>query len=170
MVVSVLATLKAGGGYVPLDPALPRERLALVLDDCKPVVVLTQQRLAADVPFDPDRVILVDVRSPHEAPSGHDEDPRRRRGRPDNVAYVIYTSGSTGTPKGCVIEHRSVVNAYDGWNAAYNLGESRVDAANGELRLRRLHRRPRAAPLDRGPSSFFARPRFSWTPKSWSRW
>src|SRR5262249_42478559 len=42
--------------------------------------------------------------------------------RPENLAYVIYTSGSTGTPKGCMIEHRSIVNAYDGWEEAYGLG------------------------------------------------
>ncbi|HEY1379606.1 MAG TPA: amino acid adenylation domain-containing protein, partial [Gemmataceae bacterium] len=60
MVVAVLGVLKAGGAYVPLDPALPRERLGVILADCKPAVVLTQRRLAAELPFDADRIELLD--------------------------------------------------------------------------------------------------------------
>jgi amino acid adenylation domain-containing protein/thioester reductase-like protein len=124
MVLGFLATLKAGGGYVPLDPALPRERLGVVLDDCKPVVVLTQQRLASDLPFDADRVIHLD--GPDVAVGGAEFDANPDSGvRAHNIAYVIYTSGSTGAPKGCVIEHRTVVNAFDGWDAAYGLGDLR---------------------------------------------
>ena len=51
----LLAVLKAGGGYLPLDPALPRERLGMILDDAKPVVVLTHSDLADDIPFDAER-------------------------------------------------------------------------------------------------------------------
>jgi amino acid adenylation domain-containing protein/thioester reductase-like protein len=123
MVVGVLATLKAGGAYVPLDPALPRERLRVVLADCKPAAVLAQERLAADLPFDADKIVRLDAQSLTAASGGSDDENPDSGVRPDNLAYVIYTSGSTGTPKGCMIEHRSVVNAYDGWDAAYHLAD-----------------------------------------------
>src|SRR5204862_442265 len=119
--VGVLAVLKAGGAYVPLDPALPRERLAVVLGDCRPALVLAQKRLAGDLPFDAGRVLVLDAESPPWVGSS-DANPDSGV-RPNNLAYIIYTSGSTGTPKGCMIEHRSVVNAYDGWEEAYGLGE-----------------------------------------------
>jgi amino acid adenylation domain-containing protein len=123
-VVAVLATLKAGGAYVPLDPALPRERLGVVLADCKPAVVLTQRRLVDHLPFDPARVELLDAPEPAWL---RDSDAKPEGGAsPENLAYIIYTSGSTGTPKGCMIEHRSVVNAFDGWDAAYGLDDLRA--------------------------------------------
>ncbi len=130
MVIGVLATLKAGAAYVPLDPALPRERLGVVLADCRPALVLTQRRLAADLPFDADRVELLDGDTPPS--SGEVDGNPSSDVRPENLAYVIYTSGSTGMPKGCMIEHRGVVNAFDGWNAAYGLSDfqSHLQMAN----------------------------------------
>jgi amino acid adenylation domain-containing protein/thioester reductase-like protein len=121
MVVGVLAVLKAGGAYVPLDPALPRERLGVVLADCQPRLVLSQQRLAADLPFDADRIEAIDAAAPSWA-GASDANPASGV-RPENLAYVIYTSGSTGLPKGCMIEHRSIVNAYDMWEVAYKLDD-----------------------------------------------
>jgi amino acid adenylation domain-containing protein/thioester reductase-like protein len=118
-VLGILAVLKAGGAYVPLDPALPSERLRIVLADAKPAVILTQTRLALDLPFDPDCVLCLD-----EEPARWEREDEANPGggaAPHNLAYVIYTSGSTGTPKGCMIEHARVVNAYDGWEAAYGL-------------------------------------------------
>jgi len=120
-VVGLLAVLKSGGAYVPLDTALPRERLSVILEDATPVVVLTKKLLSADLPFDHKRVIAIDT----DAPAWADESDANPQGGADcrNLAYVIYTSGSTGTPKGCMIEHRGVVNAYEGWDAAYGLNE-----------------------------------------------
>src|SRR5581483_4946672 len=118
-VVGILAILKAGGAYVPLDPGLPRERLAVMLADCQPAVVLTQTKLAGDVPFPGENVLALDDPAP---PWANESDTDAYSGvRPENLAYVIYTSGSTGTPKGCMIEHRSVVNAFVGWVEAYGL-------------------------------------------------
>jgi non-ribosomal peptide synthetase component F len=120
-VLGVVAVLKAGGAFVPLDPALPRERLGVMLDDCRPRLVLTQRHLARDLPFDPGSVVVLDAGAP---PWDGSSDANPESGvAPSNLAYVIYTSGSTGTPKGVMVEHRGVVNAFDGWDDAYNLRE-----------------------------------------------
>ncbi|MBV9107973.1 MAG: AMP-binding protein, partial [Gemmatimonadetes bacterium] len=99
MVVSLLAVLKAGGGYVPLDPGLPAERLAYMLDDSAVPVLLTQERLRAVLPArDGVRVVSVDG-AWREIAAESAENPESGAG-PDSLAYVIYTSGSTGRPKG----------------------------------------------------------------------
>ncbi|HYN22473.1 MAG TPA: amino acid adenylation domain-containing protein, partial [Thermoanaerobaculia bacterium] len=92
MVVGLLAALKAGGTYVPLDPAAPRERLAWMIEDAGVAVLLTQERLLLDdLGGDDDSLPALSV-------------------LPENPAYVIYTSGSTGRPKGVVVEHRQLAN------------------------------------------------------------
>ncbi|WAC73177.1 amino acid adenylation domain-containing protein [Roseateles sp. SL47] len=116
MVVGVLGILKSGAAYVPLDPAYPAARLAYMLSDCEPAVVLTEQALVSAVrEVTPTGVALL-------VPDGEDgallqaqpvvdPDTRRRHGlHSRHLAYIIYTSGSTGQPKGVQIEHRSVVN------------------------------------------------------------
>jgi amino acid adenylation domain-containing protein len=106
MVIAVLAILKAGGTYVPLDSGLPDERLAFILGDVQPQVVLTMQKLRRDI-FGKNTVIL--DASLDEIAHQRKENPTNISG-PQNLAYVMYTSGSTGKPKGVSIEHRSVVN------------------------------------------------------------
>ena len=86
-VVALLAVLKAGSGYLPLDPAYPPRRLQYMTADSGAALLLTE---VEDEPGSRER--------------------QARRARPGDVAYVIYTSGSTGDPKGVVVEHRSVVN------------------------------------------------------------
>jgi amino acid adenylation domain-containing protein len=108
MVVGLLAVLKAGGAYVPLDPTYPRERLASMLDDARPAVLLTQQQLRATLPDHATQVVCVDAdREEIEREPEHDP---VNLSTPDSLAYVIYTSGSTGRPKGVLIPHRAVVN------------------------------------------------------------
>jgi amino acid adenylation domain-containing protein len=106
MLVGVLAVLKAGGAYLPLDPQYPEDRLAYMLADSAPAVLLTQVSLRgrfADVP-----VLALDDETPWA--DQPDSNPERAGLTPDHLAYVIYTSGSTGKPKGVMNVHRGVVN------------------------------------------------------------
>ncbi|HEX8138450.1 MAG TPA: amino acid adenylation domain-containing protein, partial [Pyrinomonadaceae bacterium] len=108
MVVCLLAVLKAGAAYVPLDPSYPRDRLRLMIEDSGAELVLAEAEFArvldeVAVPLiSPDRMW-------NELAGLDDENPQSRAGR-ENLAYVIYTSGSTGRPKGVAIEHKSSVN------------------------------------------------------------
>jgi amino acid adenylation domain-containing protein len=108
MIVALLASWKAGAAYVPLDPTFPRERLAFVFLDTAVPIVLTQAKLAADLPSTDARIVCVDrdwseiERNASANTSGITDSSR--------VAYTIYTSGSTGKPKGVEVTHRSVVN------------------------------------------------------------
>ncbi|QSQ18950.1 LLM class flavin-dependent oxidoreductase [Pyxidicoccus parkwayensis] len=107
MMVGVVATHKAGGCYVPLDPAYPAERIAFMVEDSGCHLVLTQERLLAQVPRAARQVLAVDSAWERIAAS---EDAQTPPAGPDSLAYVIYTSGSTGRPKGVMIEHRNFVN------------------------------------------------------------
>ena len=109
MVVGVLGVLKAGGAYVPLDPTHPRNRLAYMLADAQPSVLLTHKRLRSKLPPHRSHVVAIDGDAPTAVQLEHPPAANRTR-NPCDLAYVIYTSGSTGEPKGVEIEHRSVVN------------------------------------------------------------
>ncbi|WP_045770813.1 AMP-binding protein, partial [Xanthomonas albilineans] len=106
-VVAVLATLKAGAAYVPLDPELPSERLAFLLEDSRPRAVLTCTDLQDHLPAS--RAMLrVSVLTLDDIAETHHDDPGAPDVPglcPDNLAYVIYTSGSTGQPKGTLLTH-----------------------------------------------------------------
>ncbi|WP_196297252.1 AMP-binding protein, partial [Xanthomonas albilineans] len=106
-VVAVLATLKAGAAYVPLDPELPSERLAFLLEDSRPRAVLTCTDLQDHLPAS--RAMLrVSVLTMDDIAETQHDDPGAPDVPclcPDNLAYVIYTSGSTGQPKGTLLTH-----------------------------------------------------------------
>ncbi|MFE7046638.1 AMP-binding protein, partial [Streptomyces atratus] len=117
-VVALLAVVKAGGAYLPIDPGYPAERIAYMLADAKPVVVLVSAGTAAVVPSSDATVVVLDETDL----AGLEGGPLGTVIRPEHPAYVIYTSGSTGRPKGVVVEHRSVAGLL-GWAAAEFSGE-----------------------------------------------
>jgi amino acid adenylation domain-containing protein len=119
MLVGLLGVLKAGGAYVPLDPDHPRQRLALVLDEVRPPVVLVQGRCAEVLPAGTPVLALEEV-------------PEECDGRPSPVAlpsslaYVIYTSGSTGRPKGVMVSHAAIANHLQSTQELYPASASDV--------------------------------------------
>jgi amino acid adenylation domain-containing protein len=118
-IVGLLGILKAGGAYVPLDPAYPKERLTFMLSNSQVSVLLTQQSLVESLPVQDACVVCLDkdwdvISQENEANLVSDT-------TSENLAYVVYTSGSTGKSKGVAIAHRSLVNAYHGWERAYQL-------------------------------------------------
>ncbi|EPB4449944.1 amino acid adenylation domain-containing protein [Pseudomonas aeruginosa] len=108
MLVGLLAVLKAGAAYVPLDPDYPRERLAYMLEDSGVRLVLSQSWLSPGLPL-AKGVAALDLDRTGWLDGYPSNDPLRPLAA-ENLAYVIYTSGSTGRPKGVQIEHRSLLN------------------------------------------------------------
>ncbi|HEX6910409.1 MAG TPA: amino acid adenylation domain-containing protein, partial [Longimicrobium sp.] len=101
LVVALLATLKAGGVYVPLDPSLPAERLAYMIEDAGAAVRVTRAALAPRLGGG----VTLRVDADGERIAAEGADAPDASVRPDNLAYLIYTSGSTGRPKGVAVEH-----------------------------------------------------------------
>ncbi|WP_442972550.1 non-ribosomal peptide synthase/polyketide synthase [Rhodococcus sp. JS3073] len=123
MMVSVYAVLKAGAGYLPLDPEHPADRNAYMIATAKPDVVLTTSWDRGDLPasVDADEVDILDL-SDFGSETVTDAS-RLAPLRPENLAYAIFTSGSTGRPKGVAISHRSVVNQIAWMRSRYALGD-----------------------------------------------
>ncbi|HSF39384.1 MAG TPA: amino acid adenylation domain-containing protein, partial [Thermoanaerobaculia bacterium] len=117
-VVALLAVLRAGGCYLPLDPAYPPERLGFMLADAAAPVIVTRDRLAAALPPHAARVLSLDAGWPEPARGG--ELPEVG---PEHLAYAIYTSGSTGRPKGVALPHRTLANLI-----AWQIGASAAPA------------------------------------------
>ena len=106
LIIALLGILKAGAGYVPLDPTYPRERLAFMLDDAQVQVVVTDRRWRASLPDHTATLLLLDEEA--AAIASEDTRPLNLPGAADDLAYINYTSGSTGTPKGVEVVHRAV--------------------------------------------------------------
>jgi amino acid adenylation domain-containing protein len=108
LVTAILATLKAGGAYLPFDPIHPADRIGFMMGDAQPCAVLTHNRCAERVAgFAPHGCAVLNVDDPTLA--SEPATPPADLTRPEHLAYCIYTSGSTGRPKGALIEHRQVV-------------------------------------------------------------
>ena len=112
LLVALLAVLKAGAAYVPVDPKYPAERIAYVLGDAAPAVVITDASVRSVVPENHQVLLLEDIADAVAVESGADvrDEERTCALSPSHPAYVIYTSGSSGRPKGVVVGHAGVVN------------------------------------------------------------
>ncbi|WP_447038502.1 amino acid adenylation domain-containing protein [Streptomyces sp. DSM 118878] len=115
LLVALLAVLKAGAGYLPVDPKYPADRIAYILQDSPPALVLTTEAVAAGLPATTSPVLALDAPETAAALAGHPADDPTDAGRtaplrPGHPAYVIYTSGSTGRPKGVLVAHENAVN------------------------------------------------------------
>ena len=117
-IIGLLGVLKAGGAYLPIDPASPQERLAFVLQDSRSPVLITQQKLLHNLPENIANVICLDnwQTSASEPTSNPTSEVSI-----ENLVYIIYTSGSTGTPKGVLVEHRQLLNYLYGIQKIINL-------------------------------------------------
>jgi len=122
LVTAILAIIKAGGAYLPIDPNYPKERINFMLGDSRAAVLITQNRLLGGVNFE--GVIV---------PCEEDDYSRYEGGNlplvnlPHHLVYVIYTSGSTGKPKGVMVQHDNFVNAALGWRREYRLDTMEVN-------------------------------------------
>jgi amino acid adenylation domain-containing protein len=119
LIVCLLAVLKSGAAYLPLDPTYPLDRLSYILSDARADILLTTDDLRMILQSTHKKTVTLDgdrklIELERKDSLGIDNNPL-------DLAYVIYTSGSTGQPKGVMIEHRSLTNAYFAWEASYTL-------------------------------------------------
>ncbi|MBO9513588.1 MAG: amino acid adenylation domain-containing protein [Variovorax sp.] len=121
MVVGLLAILKSGAAYLPIDLDYPRERLEFTLEDAQPIAFLTHSAHAAHLPPTPLPVLHAD-----DPTLGEEDASDVGAADPDAVAYVIYTSGSTGRPKGCLVTHANVARLFDATEAWFGFGPQDV--------------------------------------------
>jgi len=122
LVVSLLAVWKAGGIYVPLDPSYPAARLAHVIADAQPQVLLTARSLLTTLPETCAQVVCLDAQ--REMISQQCVEPLCDTSEMEGLAYVIYTSGSTGKPKGVMVGHRALSNHLQWMTDEFPLSES----------------------------------------------
>lgn len=115
--ISLIAILKSGGAYLPIDSAQPEGRIVHVLQDSQAPILITKSTYKNKLAFYKGTFILLDDKKSHLLKEPTDNPPQKSI--PEHLAYIIYTSGSTGTPKGVLIEHRSLIN-YCQWFADYS--------------------------------------------------
>ncbi len=108
MMTGLLAILKTGASYVPLDPAFPPERLAFMLADSQCAVLLTQKSLLGLLPHENVQIACMDASE--AVISQEQRENLQQNMAPEDLAYILYTSGSTGKPKGVEITHRALTN------------------------------------------------------------
>jgi len=106
LLCALLGILKAGGAYLPIDLSYPADRLAFMLEDGGARILLTQKKLAKELPSHSGQTLFLDEATDLLA-SQPDTNPVTATA-PEHIAYVIYTSGSTGKPKGCMVTHHNV--------------------------------------------------------------
>ncbi|MFI1917858.1 non-ribosomal peptide synthase/polyketide synthase [Nocardia sp. NPDC020380] len=125
LVVALLAVIKAGGGYLPIDPSYPLDRIEYMLEDARPSCVITSAALKLALP---QQLPVVDIESVDWTASARAFTAADRLAvlEPHNIAYVIYTSGSTGRPKGVQIPHRNVALLFANTASHFGFGSGDV--------------------------------------------
>jgi amino acid adenylation domain-containing protein len=118
-VVASLAVLKTGAAYMPIDPAHDSERLTAVLQDARPVLLITPDRTPIHAGYEGLRTISLEEEADRIAQHPAQTPPRKATS--DSLAYVIYTSGSTGRPKGVEITHGALLNLVEWHNGAFEI-------------------------------------------------
>jgi amino acid adenylation domain-containing protein len=121
MVVGLLAILKAGGAYVPLDPTYPGERLAHILADVAPAILLVDT--VGRAALGEAALVSLTVLDPNVLPESAVTNPHVSGLTARHLAYVIYTSGSTGTPKGVMVEHAQIVRLFEATASWYHFNQ-----------------------------------------------
>ncbi len=122
IIVTLLAVLKAGGGYVPLDPDYPQQRLADIFQDSQFAILITQQKLLDSLPVQGVKVIVLDAES--ETLNSQSQENVVSGAKPENLACLLYTSGSTGKPKGVMLTHAALVNHSSAISEVFGLTNS----------------------------------------------
>ena len=108
LIVAILAILKSGAAYLPIDPLYPQARRAAMIADSRVRLIVSDGEVASCLPSGEHRIVLLDADA--GAIAGHSDAELERIAGPETIAYVIYTSGSTGEPKGVEVAHRGLVN------------------------------------------------------------
>lgn len=122
--VSLLAIFKIGGVYVPLDPSYPSERLANILEEIQPKIVITQSHLLSDLPITSEHVFCIDKdwQNVQDLPIQNLE----HAISPQQTAYIVYTSGTTGKPKGVMVSHSNLLHYIQVAQAKYGFNEQDI--------------------------------------------
>ena len=133
-IVALLGVVKAGGAYLPIDPAYPRERIETILEDAQPVVTLSEEHLLDRLPALKGHVICLDreqataccVEAGEIDPDSSAQGSSTQGSSIENLAYVIYTSGSTGKPKGVMVTHANVARLLSATAEWFHFSETDV--------------------------------------------
>ena len=120
-IVAILAVLKTGAAYLPIDPAVPSSRIEFMIADAAPVAAVTTTEFADRFSTTAVRIVLADDPAIDTQP-----DTRPAGPVPDDVAHIIYTSGTTGTPKGVAVAHRNVTRLFDAMDVGIDLTADQV--------------------------------------------
>jgi amino acid adenylation domain-containing protein len=128
MIVAILGILKAGGAYLPIDFGYPRARVLEMLDDAKPVAIVTTAILASGVSGELTALSVSVVEMDRESAALNSPDPDNppHAPREEDLAYLMYTSGSTGKPKGVMVTHRNVLRLLEQTDAWFHFGANDV--------------------------------------------
>ena len=122
MVVALLAVVKCGAAYVPIDPSYPLDRVRFIVEDCRTRLVITESHLHGNFEERPDGPALLHVDQEEGKLVEYPENDPEAGATPDDLLYLIYTSGSTGAPKGVMLDHRGRVNNFHDFITRFGIG------------------------------------------------